>query len=97
MAKHNKVVIDSELEEPLVEMEEVAYTKTRALLQLRYPVNVRVVGQATGELYRWTSMGQKVSVAQEDLAQLTDMKLGVGGCCGSAKQANHLFELVEGE
>lgn len=100
MAKHNKMVSNSELveKEPLADDKEMLYTNSRALLKLVYPVNVQVTGRATGKLYRWTSAGQVVSVDLLDLEQLLNMKLGVGGCCGgSSKQANKLFQIVEGE
>lgn len=96
MAKYNKVSSYSELEnEPLAVEPEVSYTtNTRALVKLLYPVNVRVQGQATGELYKWTRAGQVVEVDLLDLEQVLDMKLGVGGCCGSARKANQLFQIV---
>lgn len=94
MAKHNKVVSVSELEEPLDVQHEVEYTTTRALVQLRYPVNVKARGQVSGKLYEWTSTGQIVEVDVDDLDGVLGMKLGAGGCCGAGKGNNQLFQLV---
>jgi len=106
MAKHNKVVSlseldeptvlgpEPELDEPLAVEQEVEYTNVRALVQLRYPVNVKARGQVSGKLYEWTSTGQIVEVDSADLDGVLSMKLGVSGCCGASKGSNQLFQLV---